>query len=151
MSSIDKLSIEDYSQFALNKESEESYNRLHKLSNATDLRLPFEHAVVLDFTPKPEAMVGLFGLNQRRRVAYFQAPSSLNHTRTSFFEKFNIPEKDALDRQKTANINCSSSDPIEQKKRLEEKQKFQNLNDLKERLLDDYNLIMVGRYHFVQG
>lgn len=147
MSSIDDI----HSRYAIDIQETESFKGDYKIPNLTDTRMVSDHAKVLDYVPKPDAFDWLFGINIKRRWAYFAPPKNFNQTRLFFFESFDSLEADEADLERTKSIDCSSSNPQEQKKRSKEKKIVDDFCVIKIKLREDYNFIM-GRIHeFVRG
>jgi hypothetical protein len=146
MSSVDDL----HTNYAINTQLVESYNADYHIKGL-DTRAVSGHVLLLDYVPKPEDMVKLFGSDRHRRWACFMPPPNFSQTRVSFFDSFASLEMDEADLHRIVNINCKNVDPNEQKARESEKKIIQNFCDLKIRLRSDYNFIM-GRIHeFVRG
>jgi hypothetical protein len=147
MSSIDDV----HSRYAIDVQESESFKGDYNIASLMDTRTVSDHAKVLDYVPKPDAFDWLFGVNIRRRWAYFAPPQNFNQTRLFFFESFDSLEADEADLERTKSIDCSSPDIREQEAREKEKRIVDDFCDIKIQLREDYNFIM-GRIHeFVRG
>lgn len=147
MSSIDDL----HSRYATDVQKVEAFKDDYSIKNFTDTRIVSDHAKVLDYVPKPDAFVWLFGINQRRRWAYFGPPANFNHTRVFFFQSFDSLEADEADSERVKSINVTSGDIREQNTRQKEKKIMDDFCKVKIQLREDYNYI-IGRIHeFVPG
>lgn len=146
MSSVDNI----HNDYAANTQLTESFYNDYGIKNL-DTRVVSDHVRLLDYVPKPEDLVKLFGVNRHRRWAYFKPPENFSQTRVFFFDSLDSLESDEVDMQRVLNINCKNLDPKEQKAREKEKKIIQEFCGRKIQLRSDYNFIM-GRIHeFVRG
>lgn len=153
MSSIDNNynNVDVNSRYAFDIQQTESFKHDFNIRDLMDTRAISDHVKVLDYVPKPDAFDWLFGTGQHRRWAYFLPPASFAEKRVFFFEGRNLVEKDEAETARVESIDCSHTNPKEQKERHSEQKIIADFCALKQQLREDYNYIM-GRVHqFVQG
>ena len=149
MPSVDNYNIDRHSRYAVDVASLESFKDDYQIDRLADTRSVSDHAKVLDHVPKPDAAIWLFGLNQRRRWAFFKKPESFAHNRIFLFD--GTVESSEADTQKILTVDCSDQDPGEQALREKEKNILLNFSEKKTSLLEDHQQITGGRHQFIQG
>ncbi|MCH9632894.1 MAG: hypothetical protein S4CHLAM6_12380 [Chlamydiae bacterium] len=151
MTSVDNFNIDAHSRYAIDKARIESFNSDHHISNPMDTRIVSDHAQVLDHNPKPSAFVDLFGVNLKRRWAYFEKPASFAQNRVFFFGADSAIEKSEVASNRVASIDCRDADPKEQALRLKERDLIENFCKQVTGLHEDYQHIMGCIHKFLQA
>lgn len=139
---IDSNELDMHSRYAVDTTAFELFKGQYHISDFTNTRAISDHAMVLDYVPKPGAFVQLFPVDAKRRCAYFEMPSHFGDKRLYFFNKDPI-EKDEADLQKIHSIQTS-------KQHTHEKAVLEKFCKLKIDLKEDYNYIIGRIHHFVQ-
>lgn len=151
MTSVDNFNIDAHSRYAIDKARIESFNHDHHIHDLMDTRIVSDHAKVLDHDPKPGAFADLFGINLKRRWAYFEKPSSFTNNRVFFFGSDNAIERSEVASSRVASIDCKDADPKEQALRQKEKDLIGNFCKQVTSLHEDYQHIMGSIHKFLQA
>lgn len=145
------LEIKEHKRYAVDQKAVEQFYEDYQIQDIYESRVIPIHTKIIDFVPKPEAMISLFNLNHKKVWAYFRPPENYLSQRLYFFNAFQGTEMDELEDQRVQQVDCSHQDIEEEKQRMDEKDKILQLCHTRISLRKDYEYIISRIHEFVQG